>query len=79
MNEALVSVLAEVFGLREDQIVPELTKDEVSTWDSLNQMDLVVSIEQKFGISLEITDIVKMVSIANIFEVLKEKGVEVGY
>ena len=44
MNEALVSVLAEVFGLREDQIVPELTKDEVSTWDSLNQMDLVVSI-----------------------------------
>ena len=79
MNEALVSILAEVFGLREDQIVPELTKDEVSTWDSLNQMDLVVSIEQKFGISLEITDIVRMVSVANICDVLKEKGVEVGY
>ena len=78
MNEKLVSVLAGVFGLRADQIVPGLTKDDVGNWDSLKQMDLVVSVEQTFGITLEITDIVKMNSVSSIIDVLKDKGVDLG-
>ena len=78
MNEELVSVLTDVFCLRVEQIVPELTKDDVGSWDSLKQMDLVMSIEQTFNISLEITDIIKMNSVANIMDVLQEKGVDLG-
>ena len=78
MNDDLVSVLAEVFGLRADQIVPGLTKDDVGSWDSLKQMDLVLSIEQKFGVSLEIPDIIRMNSVANIMVVLQDKGVDLG-
>jgi acyl carrier protein len=78
MNVTLVSVLSDVFGLPADQIVPELTKDDVGSWDSLKQMDLVMSIEKKFGITLEVTDIIKMNSVVNIMEVLKDKGVELG-
>ena len=78
MYDDLVSVLAEVFGLGADQIVPGLTKDEVGSWDSLKQMDLVLSIEQKFEVSLEITDIIKMNSVANIVEVLQDKGIDLG-
>ncbi|MDG5467834.1 acyl carrier protein [Deltaproteobacteria bacterium IMCC39524] len=79
MNERLVAVLSSVFGLRQEQIVPELTKDMVSKWDSLTQMDLVVSIEQEFSITLEIEDILKMSSVAGIFEVLQGKGVDLGH
>ena len=75
MNERLVVVLSDVFGLDKDQIVPELTKDMVSKWDSLTQMDLVVSIEREFSITLDISDILKMGSVAGILEVLKSKGV----
>ena len=78
MNENLVSVLTEVFNLEPEQVVPELSKDDVGNWDSLKQMDLVVSIERKFGITLEITDIIKMTSVANILEVLQDKRVELG-
>lgn len=78
MNEDLVSVLMEVFNLRAEQIVPELIKEDVGNWDSLKQMDLVVSIEQKFNISLEIMDIAKMDSVANIIEVLQGKGIKLG-
>ena len=78
MNITLVSVLSDVFGLPGDQIVPELTKDDVGSWDSLKQMDLVLSIEQKFGVSLEIPDIVRMNSVANIMVVLQDKGVDLG-
>ncbi len=78
MNKRLVSVLTDVFGLRADQIVPELTKDDVGSWDSLKQMDLVMSLEREFGIALEIPDIIRMNSVANIVDVLSSKGVDLG-
>ena len=76
MNVTLLSVLSDVFALPADQIVPELTKDDVGSWDSLKQMDLVMSIEKKFGITLEVTDIIKMDSVAKIMAVLHDKGVD---
>lgn len=78
MNKRLVSVLTDVFGLRADKIVPELTKNDVGSWDSLKQMDLVVSIEREFDITLEIPDIIRMNSIGEIIEVLVGKGVDLG-
>jgi acyl carrier protein len=78
MNELLISVLTDVFGLRADQIVPELTKDDVGSWDSLKQMNLVMSLEQEFGVALEILDIIRMDSVAHIIDVLSSKGVDFG-
>ena len=78
MNQRLASLLAEVFSLRQDQIIPTLTKDDVAVWDSLKQMDLVVSLEREFGIVLEIADIVRMNSVSSIVETLVLKGVDVG-
>ena len=78
MNKRLISVLTDVFGLRADQIVPELTKDDVGSWDSLKQMDLVISLEREFTIALEIPDIIRMSSVANIIDILTSKGVNLG-
>jgi acyl carrier protein len=77
MNQKLATVLAEVFELRETDIHPGLHRDDVGTWDSLKQMDLVVTLERGYDISLEVSDIVRMVSVAAILEVLAEKGVDV--
>lgn len=70
--------MAEIFGLRADQIHPELTKEAVGSWDSLKQMDLVMSLEREFSIALEIPDIIRMTSVANIIDVIKDKGVDLG-
>jgi len=78
MNKRLVSVLTEVFGLRADQIVLELAKDDVGSWDSLKQMDLVISLEREFNITLGIPDIIRLNSVANIIDVLTDKGVNLG-
>lgn len=78
MNQRLASVLAEIFGIRADQINLELTKDAVGSWDSLKQMDLVMTLEREYAIALEIVDIVRMDSVANIVDVLKGKGVDLG-
>lgn len=75
MNKQLAEILAEVFGLRVNEIQPALQKSEVGTWDSLKQMDLVMSLEREYGIALDIPDIVRMTSVAAIMDVLKDKGV----
>ncbi len=78
MNKRLAEVLAEVFGMRATEIKPALQKSEVGTWDSLKQMDLVISLERQYGITLDIPDIVRMASVATIMDVLKDKGVDLG-
>jgi acyl carrier protein len=78
MDKRLAEVLAEVFGLRVTEIQPSLQKSEVGTWDSLKQMDLVMSLEREYGIALDIPDILRMTSVAEIMAVLMDKGVDLG-
>ncbi|MCY1164433.1 hypothetical protein D9M73_43110 [compost metagenome] len=78
MNKRFATVLAEVFDLRESDIHPDLEKSEVGTWDSLKQMDLVMTLEKEYAVTLDIPDILKMVSVASIAQVLQEKGVNLG-
>ncbi len=77
MSKSLSDVLSEVFSMPAAAIKPELKKDHVGTWDSLKQMDLVISLEQAYGITLEIEDIARMQSVAEIIAVLNEKGASV--
>ena len=77
MDKRLAAILADVFRLRESEILPGLKKADVGSWDSLKQMDLVVSLENEYGITLAIPDIIRMNSVAEIIAVLKEKGVEI--
>ena len=78
MDKRLASVLADVFEIRSDQISPELTKEDVGSWDSLKQMDLVMSLEREYDITLEFSDIIRMNSVGNIIDVLTSKGVGLG-
>ena len=68
------SLLADVFGVRESEITPETVKDDVESWDSLKQMDLVMSLERAYELTLDIQDIVAMTSVAAIAQVLRDKG-----
>ncbi len=75
MNSRLAKLLADVLRIRVSDIQPSLKKEDVGSWDSLKQMDLVVSLESEYGITLDIPDILQMQSVENIIEVLRKKGV----
>jgi len=75
MNDKLAKILSEVFNIKADQLSENLTRDQITSWDSLRQMDLVNSLEEGFEIVFEMEDIFKMNSIQSIIEVLKLKGV----
>ena len=77
MNKKATLILSNVFGIKEADVHPDLTKDDVGSWDSLKQMDLVTSLEKEYNITLGIPDIVKMQSVKAILDVLKEQGVDI--
>ena len=78
MNRKLIDVLASVFDVPHNQINTDLSKEDVGNWDSLRQMDLVISIEHEFEVVLEMQDIARMDSFKNIKRVLVSKGIDFG-
>ena len=76
MNKRLTDVLSDVLGLRANEIKAEMSQAEIASWDSLKQMDLVMSIEREYDIELELADILRMNSIGGIASVLADKGID---
>lgn len=77
MDSRLKAILSDVFRMPKSEVHGGLTKEDVGNWDSLKQMDLVMSLENEYDIRLEIPDILRMVSVAGIVTVLLEKGVSI--
>lgn len=76
MNTQLAALLADVFGVRPGEITIDADRETIGNWDSLRQMDLVVTLEREYPIVLDVPDIIRMRSIRDIVDVLREKGVK---
>lgn len=74
MDDKLVKLLSDVFEIKENEITIDLVKDDIDSWDSLKQMDLVLSIENNYDITLEMEEIVKMSSVKSIVEIIESKN-----
>ena len=73
----LEKIMSDILKVPESEITDQLTMDNLDVWDSLRHMDLIVSIEQDFGIELTFDEIIIMRSVVAIKNVLKTKGVPV--
>ena len=76
MEQKLRDLMAELFSMHEDGVTDSLTMKDTDVWDSLKHMELVVSIEQTFGIELAFDEITSMQAFKDIKRVLIEKGVD---
>jgi len=57
--------------------VSESTKDEdLPAWDSLGHVNLMMTLEQTFDVSLDVDDFTRLTSVPAILAYLKEHGVE---
>lgn len=74
MKLQLVSILADLLSLPESEINDSLTMQNTESWDSLKHMELIVTIEQNFGIELSFEEIVAMQSFTQINNILTSHG-----
>lgn len=76
-EKELRKIMADLFGLKEEGITDDTSFENTEKWDSLKHIELVLSIEEQFNISLDADDIVAMLSFAEIKRVMREKGVKI--
>ena len=77
MDTKLNQLIAAILHIPLDGVVDQLAMSEVETWDSLQHMNLIASLEQEFGVEFTFEEIVSMQSVAEIKRVLHGKGVDV--
>jgi acyl carrier protein len=57
------AVASDIFGVPPDQITAESSPETIENWDSMQHLNLVLAIEEKFGVQLEPEEIEQMKSI----------------
>jgi acyl carrier protein len=53
MDEQLKRIFHDVFGLPPEHFRPDLTSEDIESWDSVMHLTLLLTLEQKFGVSFE--------------------------
>jgi acyl carrier protein len=75
--ERLYRLVASVLNVSADELTDESSPETVTSWDSLNHLNLILAVEGEFGIGLSPEDAMDMSNVALIRAVLREHGVEV--
>jgi acyl carrier protein len=74
MDERIVRIVAQVFGLAEDAVKVSDGPETVPTWDSLAHLNLMLALEAEFGVELAPDDAMRMTSVGAIHDVLAGYG-----
>jgi acyl carrier protein len=72
-EDTLKDVMATVLGIAADSIGDDTSMDTVEAWDSIKHMNLVLAIEEEFGVSIPDEDAANITSYPLIRLVLAEQ------
>jgi len=68
-------VVSSVFGVERESVDESSSPESVEGWDSMGHVNLVVALEQTFNVSIDIDDMMEMVSVRKIREIMLAYGV----
>ena len=72
----MYKVIKDVFPSLDGEINNDWGPDQIQDWDSLAHLNLVMSLGEKFDVSLEFEEVMSIETIRDIFRVLNEKGIK---
>ena len=67
------TLASDIFGVPADQITPASTPETIETWDSIQHLNLVLALEEKFGLQLSPEEIEQMKSMADVIKLVEGK------
>jgi acyl carrier protein len=70
------AIFTEVFGATADQLGDNYSKETVSEWDSVHQLNIISLLEEAFDLMLDPEDIMACTSYNAGKEILAKNGVE---
>ncbi len=72
MRQRVLRIVSDVLGEPIDQLNDGSSPDTVDKWDSLNHMNLVLALEEAFGVQFTDDQIMKLLSVEAIVKALAE-------
>ena len=75
MEQKLKQIMSNIFETEEDEITNDSSIDNIEKWDSLKHINLIIAIEEQFGISIDEDEMVEMTSFTKIKRILRDNGV----
>ena len=75
-KKQVYKVIKDVFPSLDGEINNDWGPDQIQDWDSLAHLNLVMSLGEKFDVSLEFEEVMSIETIRDIFRVLNEKGIK---
>ncbi len=73
--ERVQRIAADVFSVPIAQINAESSADTLEAWDSLQHLNLVLAVEQEFGVQFTPEEIEKLISVNAVVEMLATKPI----
>ena len=77
MLDQVNQIFASVLRLPPDSISDTTAPENTPTWDSLQSINLVLALEEEFGVVLGTRDIAEMKNVGLVKSVLRRKGATV--
>jgi acyl carrier protein len=68
--EQVRNIASDIFGVPADKITAQSSPETIENWDSMQHLNLVLAVEEKFGVQLEPEDIEKMKNIGAVTELV---------
>ena len=66
MRERVVQIMSHVLNVPVASLDETASPDTIATWDSLNHMNLVLALEQEFGVQFRDEEILQLLSVTAI-------------
>lgn len=69
----VISILSDLFNVSPEELGPDSSPDTVKGWDSLQHVNIVLDVEQRFNITLSPTEIEEMLTVQDIVDIVNKK------
>lgn len=71
---SLREIFADTLEIPVGEVTPELSMESAETWDSFRHLQLVLSIEDEYGVQFDPQKIPELTTVAKVLEALEQKG-----
>ena len=74
LSQRVQSLLAEAIQVPVEMVTPDLSFGDLPQWDSLGHMEVMLRLEEEFGVAIDADTIAQLISVPEICRFLEDKG-----
>ena len=71
--DRLNNVFRDIFDDNSIVVTPETTSNDIEDWDSLEHINLIVAVEQEFGMKFNMNEVTTMKNVGEMVEIIKSR------